>query len=139
MSEIDPEQRPWLYRVKSLVDRGVLVAGSSDAPVVPPLPLEGVYAAVARQTPDGHVIGPEERVSVEEALWMFTAGAAWACGLESEVGSIRRGKRADLVMLAADPTRVPVADIPQIPVRMTMVDGVVQWGMEACCEGGRGR
>jgi predicted amidohydrolase YtcJ len=125
--------------VKSLVDRGVLVAGSSDAPVVPPLPLEGVYAAVARQTPDGHVIGPEERVSVEEALWMFTQGAAWACGLESEVGSIRCGKRADLVMLAADPTRVPVADIPQIPVRMTMVDGVVQWGMEACCEGGRGR
>jgi predicted amidohydrolase YtcJ len=139
MSEIDPEQRPWLYRVKSLVDRGVLVAGSSDAPVVPPLPLEGVYAAVARQTPDGHVIGPEERVSVEEALWMFTQGAAWACGLESEVGSIRRGKRADLVMLAADPTRVPVADIPQIPVRMTMVDGVVQWGMEACHEGGGGR
>jgi hypothetical protein len=131
LSEIDAEQRPWLYRVKSLLHRGVLVAGSSDAPVVPPLPLAGVYAAVARQTPDGHIIGPEERVSVEEALWMFTQGAAWACGLESEVGSIRRGKRADLVVLAADPTRVPVDEIPQIPVGMTMVDGVVQWGTDA--------
>jgi predicted amidohydrolase YtcJ len=103
------------------------VAGSSDAPVVPPLPLEGVYAAVTRQTPDGHIIGPDERVSVEEALWLFTRGAARVCGLESEVGSIRRGKRADLVWLAADPTRIPVGDVPHIPVCMTMVDGVVQW------------
>jgi predicted amidohydrolase YtcJ len=127
LSEIDPEQHSWLYRVKSLADHGVPVAGSSDAPVVPALPLEGVYAAVARQTPDGHIIGPEERVSVTEALWMFTQGAAWACGLESEVGSIRRGKRADLVILETDPTRVPVAELPYIPVRMTIVDGAVQW------------
>jgi predicted amidohydrolase YtcJ len=127
VSEIDAAQQPWLYRVKSLLARGVPVAGSSDAPVVPPLPLEGVYAAVTRQTPDGHIIGPDERVSVEEALWLFTRGAARVCGLESEVGSIRRGKRADLVWLAADPTRVPVGDVPHIPVCMTMVDGVVQW------------
>ena len=127
LAEVDPEQQPWLYRAKSLLARGVPVAGSSDAPVVPPLPLEGVYAAVARQSPDGHLIGADERVSVEEALWMYTLGAAWVCGLESELGSISRGKRADLVFLAADPTRVPVADIPRIPVCMTMVDGVVRW------------
>jgi predicted amidohydrolase YtcJ len=131
VAEIDPEQHPWLYRVKSLLDRGVPVAGSSDAPVVPPLPLQGVQAAVARQTPDGQVIGPEERVSVPQALWLFTQGAAWACGLESEVGSITRGKRADLVILEADPTRVPAGEIPHIPVRMTIVDGAVQWGAEA--------
>jgi predicted amidohydrolase YtcJ len=130
-SEIDPEQHAWLYRVKSLLDRGVPVAGSSDAPVVPPLPLEGVSAAVARRTSDGHIIGPGERVGVMEALWLYTQGAAWACGLESEVGSIVRGKRADLVILEADPRRVPVVDIPHIPVRMTVVDGTVQWGVEA--------
>jgi predicted amidohydrolase YtcJ len=124
-------QHPWLYRVKSLLARGVPVAGSSDAPVVPPLPLQGVYAAVARQTPDGHVIGPKERLSATAALRLFTQGAAWACGLESEVGSIRRGMQADLVVLEADPTRVPVADIPHIPVRMTMVDGAVQWSAQA--------
>jgi predicted amidohydrolase YtcJ len=66
-------------------------------------------------------------VSVSEALRLFTQGAAWACGLESEVGSIGCGKRADLVMLAADPTAVPLADIPHIPVQMTMVAGAVQW------------
>jgi predicted amidohydrolase YtcJ len=131
LSEIDAVQHPWLYRVKSLLARGVPVAGSSDAPVVPPLPLQGVYAAVARQTPDGHVIGPKERLSATAALRLFTQGAAWACGLESEVGSIRRGMQADLVVLEADPTRVPVADIPHIPVRMTMVDGAVQWSAQA--------
>jgi predicted amidohydrolase YtcJ len=131
LSEVHPGQHSWLYRVKSLVERGVPVAGSSDAPVVPPVPLTGVYAAVARQTPDGHIIGPEERVSVKEALWLFTQGAAWACGLESEVGSIRRGKRADLVVLEADPTRVPIADLPHIPLRLTVVDGAVQWCSEA--------
>jgi predicted amidohydrolase YtcJ len=131
LSEVHREQHSWLYRIKSLVEHGVPVAGSSDAPIVPPLPLTGVYAAVARQTPDGHVIGPEERVSVNEALRLFTQGAAWACGLESEVGSIRRGKRADLVVLEADPTQVPVADIPHIPLRLTMVEGAVQWSSAA--------
>jgi predicted amidohydrolase YtcJ len=127
LATVDPEQHSWLYRVKGLLNYGVPVAGSSDAPVVPPRPLEGVAAAITRQTPDGQVIGPTERVSGAEALWLFTQGAAWACGLESEVGSIKRGKRADVVVLDADPTRVPAADIPSIPVRMTMVDGVVQW------------
>ncbi len=131
LAEIDPDQQPWLYRVKSLLDRGVPVAGSSDAPVVPPLPLRGVCAAVTRRTPAGHTIGPAERVSVTEALWLYTQGAAWACSLESEVGSITCGKRADLVILEADPTRVSVADIADIPVRMTMVDGEVQWSIAA--------
>jgi len=130
MAEIEPEQQPWLYRVKSLLDRGIAVAGSSDAPVVPPHPLQGVCAAVTRQTPDGRIIGPEERVSVAEALWLFTRGAAWACGLEASVGSIRPGKRADLVVLDADPRRVPPDEIPQIPVRLTLVDGAVRWGAE---------
>jgi predicted amidohydrolase YtcJ len=128
ISEIDPAQQPWLYRVKSLLARGVPVAGSSDAPVVPPLPLEGVYAAVTRRSSDGPLIGADERVSVEEALWMYTLGAAWVCGVDAELGSIQPGKRADLVGLAADPRCVPVADMPHIPVCMTMVDGVVQWG-----------
>jgi predicted amidohydrolase YtcJ len=127
LAEIDPAQQPWLYRVKSLLARGVPVAGSSDAPVVPPHALEGVQAAVSRLTSDGQVIGPAERVSVEEALWLFTQGAAWACGLEGEVGSITPGKLANLVVLAADPTQVPAAEIGHIPVRMTLVDGAVRW------------
>ena len=128
MSEVDPEQQAWLYRVKSLLDRGIPVAGSSDAPVVPPHPLQGIAAAVTRCTPEGTLIGAEERVTVEEALALFTRSAAWACGMESDVGSIGCGRRADLVVLEADPTRMPTTQIPQIPVRLTMVDGTIQWG-----------
>jgi predicted amidohydrolase YtcJ len=127
LAEIDPAQQPWLYRVKSLLDRGVLVAGSSDAPVVPPRPLEGIASAVTRLSSDGRVIGPDERVDVETALWMFTRGAARACGLEGEVGTVARGRRADLVVLGANPLQVPASALPAIPVRMTIVDGVIRW------------
>ena len=130
LAEIAPDQHPWLYRVKSLLERGVPVAGSSDAPVVPPHPLAGVSAAATRQTSDGRMIGPDERVSVEQALWLFTQGAAWVCGLESELGSITPGKLADLVMLDADPTQVPLDEIRQIPVRMTIVGGIIRWSTE---------
>jgi predicted amidohydrolase YtcJ len=130
LAEIAAAQRPWLYRVKSLLDRGIAVAGSSDAPVIPPRPLEGIAAAVARRGADGRLIGAAERVGAATALRLFTQGAAWACGLEAEVGSIACGKRADLVLLEADPTRVPAQEIPHIPVRMTIVDGVVRWPAE---------
>lgn len=126
-AEIDPAQQPWLYRVRSLLDRGIPVAGSSDAPVVPPRPLEGIATAVTRRSADGQVIAPAERVDVETALWLFTQGAAWACGWDAEVGSITPGKRADMVLLEADPAGVAVHDIPHIPVQMTMVDGVVRY------------
>jgi hypothetical protein len=128
---IAPEQQSWLYRVNSLLARGVAVAGSSDAPVVPPQPLQGIQTAVTRQTPDGQIIAPEERVSVPTALRLFTQGAALACGLGAEVGSITPGKRADLVVLEADPRRVPAAEIQHIPVCMTLVDGVVRWRQAA--------
>jgi predicted amidohydrolase YtcJ len=131
-AEIAPEQQPWLYRVRSLLDRGVSVAGSSDAPVIPPQPLQGIQAAVTRQTPDGQIIGPQERVAVDTALGLFTQGAARACCLDAEVGSLTPGKRADLVVLEVDPRQVPAAEIQQIPVRMTFVDGVVQWRAAAC-------
>jgi predicted amidohydrolase YtcJ len=130
-ADIAPEQQSWLYRVNSLLSCGVPVAGSSDAPVVPPQPLQGIQAAVTRQTPDGQIIGPQECVDVNTALRLFTQGAAWACGLGAEVGSITPGKRADLVVLEADPRRVPAAEIQHIPVCMTLVDGVVQWRQAA--------
>lgn len=130
LAEIEPEQHPWLYRVKSLLDQGIPVAGSSDAPVIPPQPLQGVAAAATRQTPDGHTIGPAERISVEQALWLFTQGAAWACGMEAELGSIAPGKLGDLVVLNADPTRVRPAEVRQIDPRMTIVGGAVRWKAE---------
>ena len=63
LATVPESQQPWLYRIKSPLESGVVVAGSSDAPVVPNNPLMGIYAAVTRQAESGQVLLPEERIT----------------------------------------------------------------------------
>ena len=72
LATVPESQLPWLYRIKSPLESGVVVAGSSDAPVVPDNPLVGIYAAVTRQAESGQVLLPEERITVNEALALYT-------------------------------------------------------------------
>ncbi|MBA7588591.1 hypothetical protein ES708_30654 [subsurface metagenome] len=60
LATVPPERRRWLYRIKSFLDSGLVVAGSSDAPVVPDNPLLGIYAAVTRRAESGQELLPEE-------------------------------------------------------------------------------
>ncbi len=124
VERVGQERARWLYPIKTLLDHGLQVAGSSDGPVVPDTnPLLGVYAAVTRQSQAGRLVAPEEAVTVEQALSLFTIRAAYACGEEYLKGSIEPGKVADFVVLQADPLAVPVEDLPQIPVDMVFVGG----------------
>jgi len=122
------------YAWKSLVDRGVIVVGGSDAPVERGDPLIEFYAAVARrdlegfQGPDWH---PEEAVSRETALKMFTLWPAYASFRESELGTIEVGKRADFTAFDIDLMTVPAADIPKGHAVLTVVDGKVVYQREA--------
>lgn len=103
---------------------GVPVVLSSDAPVCPPKPLEAVYAAVARRTLSGAVLGGEaQRIDVMTALRGHTLGAAASIHREATIGSLEPGKYADFVLLSDDPTRVAVEQLPQIAVRGTWIDG----------------
>ncbi|HXR23535.1 MAG TPA: amidohydrolase [Acidimicrobiales bacterium] len=120
---VGPQRAGWLYRGRSLLDHGVVVAGSSDRPVTAGSPLTGVSFMVTRRTSAGHDVGPAEAMSVGESLHAYTAGAAYACRAEHEVGSLGAGKQADLVILDADPFQVAPADISAIPVVATMVGG----------------
>src|SRR5690606_9167071 len=98
----------------------------SDWFVAPPTPLEGIHAAVTRQTLDGlHPDGwvPGERIRVEEALRAYTAGAAFAEFAEGEKGTLARGRLADFVLLDRDLTRVPPAEIREARVLLTVVGG----------------
>ncbi|UDY36623.1 amidohydrolase family protein [Dermatobacter hominis] len=70
--DVDPDDVPHLYRCASLQRLGVPVAGSSDAPYTDPDPWRAVQAAVDRQTRDGHVLGPDERLAPDRALALFT-------------------------------------------------------------------
>ena len=95
-SDLPPFVTVWL-------DAGVLVAGSSDAPVTHFDPLVGMSSAVTRKTLSGRRLHPEQAISPSEALALYTKSAARALGLEDRVGSLEVGKRADIAVLSADP------------------------------------
>lgn len=89
--------------LRRLLDAGVLVAGSSDAPVVDFDPIRGISAAVTRRTAAGEPLNDGEEITLTEALELYTINAARSAGLEHEVGTLAAGKRADMVLLSKDP------------------------------------
>ncbi len=114
------------YAFRSLIDAGAQLAFGSDWFVAPPTPLEGIYAAVTRRTlddrnPDGWV--PAQKISVEEALRAYTAGAAYASFDEARKGTLSAGRLADLVMLDRNILEVPPVEIRDARVVMTVVGG----------------
>ncbi|MFF3425850.1 amidohydrolase [Streptomyces sp. NPDC002602] len=119
-----PERAPWMYRGRGFLDHGVTLVGSSDRPVTDGSPLRAVQFMVERASLSGRAIGPDEAISVEEALYAYTVAGAHACRWEDRAGSLAPGKRADLVVLADDPSRVETSHIGDIEVLDTYVDGV---------------
>lgn len=110
------------------LEAGVPVTISSDAPVAEPRPLEAIQAAVTRVTRRGHKLGPDSlRISAEEALRGHTLEGAITIGRENELGSLVAGKRADFVVLGANPLTVEADTIAAIPVRATWVDGTPRY------------
>jgi len=117
----------WLYRIKSMLNSGLVVAGSSDSPIVPDSPMVGIYAAVTRKSESGQTLLPEECISASQAIAMYTLNAAHASFEEGIKGSITPGKLADIVVLSDDPTNVPPEQIKDIRVEMTIIGGKVVW------------
>jgi|CXWL01.1.fsa_nt_gi predicted amidohydrolase YtcJ len=117
---------------KALAAGGKLALGS-DFPVESVEPLLGFYAAVTRQDASGQPPGgwfPEERLTRREALEGFTLDAARSLFLDTEVGSLEIGKRADLVVFDRDPMTVPAPEIPRIRPLLTVVDGRMVFSAE---------
>ena len=125
LATVAPDILPWIYRIRSPLESGLVVAGSSDAPVVPLNPLAGIYSAVTRKTKSGQNFQPEEAVSPLQALAMYTVNAAYASFEENIKGSFTPGKLADMVILSDDPTKVPPEQIKDIKVEMTIIGGEV--------------
>ncbi|MEU6120265.1 amidohydrolase [Streptomyces sp. NPDC047123] len=118
------KRAPWLYRGRGFLDHGIPLVGSSDRPVTDGSPLRAVQFMVERASRSGRPIGPDEAVTVAEALHAYTVAGARACHWEDTVGSLTPGKRADLVVLGDDPHRVDSARIADIEVVTTYVDGL---------------
>jgi predicted amidohydrolase YtcJ len=117
-----------MFPAKSLSTRGVVVAGSSDAPVTDHRPLFGIEEAITRATITGDVCGPGERLSLSQAIRLYTYNAAYASFAERDRGSLEVGKLADIVVLDADLENVPSEQIADIPIAATIVGGEIVFG-----------
>lgn len=105
-------------------DGGVPVAQSTDWG--PHEPLFTLWQSLARRAGlTGEVIGPEQRISREEAIRAYTINGAWALRMEHELGSVEPGKLADLIVLSGDPLTCAEDDIKDLAVELTMLDGEV--------------
>lgn len=111
----------WTYPFKTLIESNIRLSGGSDCPVEPISPLLGIYALVARTS------FPEERVSVEEALRIYTVNGAYASFEERFKGSIEIGKLADLTVLSHDPSTIKPDKIKDVKVELTIVGGKIAY------------
>jgi len=107
----------------SALRAGLVMGIHSDAPVTPLAPLFTAWAAVNRLTASGVTLGRDERISVDEALYAITLGAAQTLHLDHEVGSIAVGKRADFAVLEHDPCEVAPEELHRLKVWGTVQAG----------------
>lgn len=112
------------YAWKTMGDMGIPTSGGSDCPVESFNIMNNLYAAVTRKNKAGtKTYLPEQALSVEEALRLFTSGAAWASGDEHWRGTLEHGKLADLVVLDRDLFAIDPMEFPQVQVMETVLGG----------------
>ncbi len=112
------------YPLRAMLDAGVTVALSSDAPVVEnDNPLAGMTAAILRRDRTGETLLPDQALTAAEALDAYTRGSAVAVGLEHHLGAIAPGMWADLAVLSANPLTTPPEALSTIHVEQTWLGG----------------
>jgi predicted amidohydrolase YtcJ len=132
-SDMEMADRHWgqrsalAYAWRAQLQYGAALAFGSDAPVESPNPFWGLHAAVTRQRADGapgpQGWYPEQRLTFSEALWAFTAGAAYAAGMEDRLGRLAPGYLADLLALETDPFTCPPEALREIRPDAVMFNG----------------
>jgi predicted amidohydrolase YtcJ len=115
------------YPMRSFIEKGIIMASSSDFPVTIPFdPVIGIQLGITRSEiglePE-EVLWPEERTTLEEMITTFTFNGAYANFLDEDTGSLEVGKKADIVVLERNLFDVPPTEIGQTKVVLTLVDG----------------
>jgi predicted amidohydrolase YtcJ len=137
VADRDKAERHWgaryrrAYAYRTLREAGVSLALGSDVPVDTADPLRVLHAAVTRtddQAPDRPAWVPDQALTVQQALWSYTVGAAYAGGQEAQQGTLAPGRLADLVVLDEDPFTIPRERLAQLQVAATLVGGEVVHG-----------
>jgi predicted amidohydrolase YtcJ len=102
--------------LRKMIDLGIHVSGGSDAPVTPPDPIEGLYAACNHFNSD-------QSVTIAEALRMFTYEVAWTGFDEKERGSLETGKIADMVIMNKNPLEMAPQDLRDLHIETILLEG----------------
>lgn len=124
--KIGPERSEWLYPFGALKNAGATIAGSSDWSVSSMNPLEAIQTGVTRQDiadPNGAVLTPQHKLDLMDMLRAYTVNGAYAAFDETESGTLTAGKRADVVVLDKDLTKIPPTEITSAKVLLTLIDG----------------
>ena len=124
VNSVGPERASRAMPMRTYLNAGVPLAGSSDSYITDYNPWVGMHAAVNRTTATGRDLGKDlEALTPGEALRSYTLGGAFVTGREDRQGSIAAGKLADLVVLDRDPLAISPADLDQVKPTATMLGG----------------
>jgi len=113
-----------------MIDKGIILSAGSDAPVESISPILGIHAAVTRQDENDRPYGgwvESEKLSVAEAINMYTWASAWHANEENVRGEIVVGKLADLVILEDDIFKIEPEKIKNLQVSMTICGGNITY------------
>jgi predicted amidohydrolase YtcJ len=127
-SRIGPERSKGAYAWKTMLNHGVMLNFGTDYPVESVNPMRGVHACVTRALPGegpDKAWEPQEIISTDECLRAYTVGSAYGEFEEGKKGQIIPGQFADIVVLSADITKIPPAEISGVKVTTTIVGGKV--------------
>ena len=122
---LGPDRAPKINSVKSAIERGIPYAIHNDPPVTPPNAMHSMWIAVNRLTSSGKELGPDQRITPEQALAAYTREAAVVLGIEDKVGTLEPGKYADFVVLSENPLEVDPMKIKDIKVEATVMNGII--------------
>jgi len=119
-----PERVRWAYPAKSYIENGIVEGAGSDVFVTPISPWWGIWSAVVRrELQSGQILAPEERITVEQALTLYTRNGAYVGFEEHEKGSLESGKFADFIVVDRDVLSVPAEELKDVQVLRTYVGG----------------
>lgn len=113
----------YIIPIRTLLTNGIMVAAGSDRPVTEGNPWRVISAAVNRTTQLGNEVCLKERISIEDALRLYTTNAAYANAIENKLGSISLNKFADVIVLDKNPLKIPADSLSDVNVLKTFVNG----------------
>ncbi|WP_212963491.1 amidohydrolase [Siminovitchia fordii] len=125
-ARIGPDREKYVFPIHTLQKTGANLAFGTDFPIDVLNPLLQIYRAVTRIDSSGDTVWhPHERITLAEALKAYTIGPAYGTFREHELGTLEAGKLADIVVLERDLFEMPLEEIPDTKVQLTIVDGRV--------------